>query len=100
MGVRVDGTLGQSSRPNECALYIDKYGFAKKEKGRDTNYDAKWKGADCKDGDRVMLTFNFVKKTCVVYYNGSVVGSLSENLPDQIYVAASLVGGRVTVETS
>ena len=98
--VRMDDNLGSSYKPKECAFWIRPIQFSSigKEKA-DIKFDQKWKGADCKDGDRIRMTFDFVKKTCLVHYNDEVVGNISEKLPNQIYIVANPCIG-MTMETT
>lgn len=40
-------------------------------------------------GDRFRLDFDFRSKDCIVFYNDKMMGFLTKNLPQQIYLAAS-----------
>jgi len=81
------GTL--SGRPGEWGFYIHRTSFTKYHQGGSTNYDSKWRGSNGKDGDRVLLTFDFVKSTCTISYNGEIVGVLTESLPREVYIGVN-----------
>merc|ERR1712176_781224 len=74
-------------RPQECALGILSDGFYKLGEGNGTMFDEKWKGLNCRIGDRIRFAFDFEARRCTVYYNDELVGILSEALPDDIYLA-------------
>ena len=60
--VRLDRILGQMDRPKECAFGIIKStnGFHRIEAGTWPRYNSNWRSNDCKDGDKVLLHFDFV----------------------------------------
>ena len=87
--VKLNGnySLAGSDRPKECVLNIMGDSFSKKSGGITNQFDAKWKGSNCRNGDRVRLEFDFAAKKCTAYYNDNVVGDISESLPNQIHLA-------------
>ena len=95
--VRMNKCLGQSDRPAECTLLVDKRFFAKFEKDNLSKFDSKWKGSDCKSGDRVLLKFQ--GSVCTVFWNEAKIGTLKKDLPAEIYLAACLPIP-VTLETT
>merc|ERR1712113_1375760 len=75
-------------QPTECVLKIDRNYFAITSGGIEKYaFDDKWKGSECRDGDRIGFEFNFENSKCMVYYNDEVVGNLSESLPNQVHIA-------------
>ena len=97
--VRTDTWMGASIRPKECVFQIDTSCFYYVLDSNFKKCDAKWKGSDCKDGDRIKLSFDFVETTCTVYYNDSIVGKLPKNVPNELYVAA-VPWNPMTLETT
>jgi len=98
--VRLGGhSLGSPERPKECALYIYKHCLYKQAGDQCTTFDAKWKGTMCKDGDRVMLRFDFINGQCTVLYNDELVGVLADKLPFQFNLVANPYSA-VTLDTT
>ena len=95
--VRVHYDLGNRDRPKECAFYIRKDYFFHHQNGIYTKFPGKWKGADCVEGDRVRLCFDFDSRTLVAYYNDvlsdendfKLIGTVSEELPREIYLVSN-----------
>lgn len=88
--MRLSGhALGSPERPKECALYIYKYCLYKQVGKTTTKMDTGMKGSLCRNGDTVMLEFDFQTRTCSVLYNGEEIGTLSDSLPDQLYLVAN-----------
>lgn len=82
--IRMNMNLGLESTL-KCAFLSETEGFG-------MCVDSKWKGDYAKNGDRIRLTFDFVNRTCLIFYNDERVGFISENLPNGLYVAASPFG--------
>ena len=81
---------GTSVKPYECVLFIKEQKFYKYYKSKYTDFDEKWKGKDCKMGDKILMRFNFKTKACTIFYNGQMVGVLSDVLPNNIHVLANV----------
>ena len=90
--------------PKECAVQIYRSRFSKRERDRATPIDVTsgnhWRGCDCKNGDRILMSFDFVHSRCMVTYNEREVGTLTDNLPNQIYVLANPDRPTLTLETT
>lgn len=97
--VREGWCLGQKDRPKECAIGIYSHCFSKCAKGKEWNFDSKWKGSDCSNLDRILLEFDFVHNLCTVYYNEEYVGVLPETLPNRLFIVRNM-SSSITLETT
>ena len=57
--------------------------------GSKTFFNSKWRGKDVKNGDRILLSFDFVESQCSVSFNDHYVGVLSERLPSSLYIVVN-----------
>lgn len=74
------------------ALYIQSVGDDRFSVYNGTNevFDKeKWKASKCRNGDRILMTFDFVTSKCSVSYNGEHVGVISQEVPNELYLAVS-----------
>ena len=88
-------------RPKECAFGIIKStnGFHRIEAGTWPRYNSNWRSNDCKDGDKVLLHFDFVHSRAKVCYNGESVGQLTDTLPKELFLVVNVMDS-ITLETS
>eukprot|EP01083_Nonionella_stella_P093499 262057_1 len=89
---QLDYTKWVGASPNECGL--DVYTTARLGKFDNAShkadvFDKKWQAKNVKTGDRIGLIFNFVNHQCVAHINDELIGTLTENLPNDIYPAVS-----------
>ena len=76
---------------HECGLYVGGTNpFQKFAAKTFTKYDDKWKSNIIKIGDRLSLLFDFNLSKCTIYFNDTIVGLLTEQLPDALYPAMSV----------
>merc|ERR1711971_1026006 len=53
-----------------------------------------------KSGDKIGIEFNFMSKKSLVYFNGSCVGLMGEDIPDKVMPAVSLTSRGITIACS
>ena len=97
--VRGGWCFAQEARPKECAIGIYSHCFSQCANGKELNFDSKWKGSDCSNGNRILLEFDFVHYRCTVYYNEEYVGVISNTLPSRLYIVGNL-SSSITLETT
>merc|ERR1712228_566509 len=76
---------GSSSRPGECAFFISSNGFYECQAGSVPKFDVKGPGK-LKNGDRILMRFDWTKKTCSAHFNGELIADLSQALPRSIHI--------------
>eukprot|EP01083_Nonionella_stella_P162151 532068_1 len=76
----------------ECAFDVwktNRFGRYNNGDYKSDVFNSSTKSDNLKAGDRVGLIFNFVKHECVVHLNNESIGTLTDNLPNDIYPAVS-----------
>lgn len=98
--VHLEDWLCMKRKPHEKGFCILARNFCKVYLSENTPFTTPLKGADCKDGDRVMLEFDFGQSKCTILFNDEEIGILPGTLPCDVHVVANVCSPAITLEVS